>query len=246
MEIDAKTLAAHMDSEQHGHRLGQYIQDIVYGGNDGIVTTFAVVAGTVGAQLPDVIIIVLGLANLIADGSSMATGSFLSKRSERDQYRRIRHEELLEIQQIPDMERAEIRSIYGAKGFAGADLDRAVAVVTSNNETWASEMMLGEHGMTEDAYANPLLHAVATFCAFVLFGFIPLIPYFLGVDPASRFAVAATATMAALLLLGLSRSIVTRERWIRGPLEVLSVGAIGAGIAYGIGVLLRSAVGLAL
>src|SRR3990167_3871916 len=89
----AADLKEHQANESHGSKLGPYIQDIVYGGNDGIVTTFALVAGTVGADLPHYVVIILGLANLFADGISMATGAFLSIKSERDQYRRLHKEE---------------------------------------------------------------------------------------------------------------------------------------------------------
>ena len=102
----------HMQGEQHGSRLGPFIQDVVYGGNDGIVTTFAVVAGTMGADLPRYIVIILGLANLLADGISMATGAYLSLKSERDQYERTRKEELEEIKKIPHIEQEEIRIAY--------------------------------------------------------------------------------------------------------------------------------------
>ena len=90
----------HMKGELHGSTLGPFIQDVIYGGNDGIVTTFAVVAGTVGAGMPHYIVIILGIANLLADGTSMATGAFLSLKSERDQYHRIRKEELEEIGEL--------------------------------------------------------------------------------------------------------------------------------------------------
>lgn len=239
----AKALAEHRAADIHGHRLGPFIQDIVYGGNDGIVTTFAVVAGTVGADLPHYVIVILGLANLLADGASMAAGSYLSLKSERDQYERLRKEELEEIEREPELEREEIREAYRKKGFSGADLDRVTAVITSDKRIWAEAMMHEEHGLTREASARPLLHGTMTFVAFVLFGAIPLLPYFFEHDPSKRFSVALVSTFSALLLLGLTRSIVTRERLFRGPLEIVGVGVISTAVAYGVGVLLRSLVG---
>ena len=78
-----------------------------------------------------------------------------------------------------------------------------------------------------------------TFVAFVVFGAIPLLPYIVGVEANARFTVAAVSTMVALLCLGFTRSYVTRERLVRGPLEIAGVGALGAVIAYVVGVLLR-------
>lgn len=236
----------HQKSEIHGHYLGPVIQDIVYGGNDGIVTTFAVVAGTAGAELPHVIVIILGLANLFADGLSMASGAFLSIKSERDQYERLRKEELEEIKQIPEMEREEIRAAYEAKGFSGDDLERIVEVITADEKVWVDTMMQEEHKMMEEATAKPMLHAVTTFCAFALFGSIPLLPYLFRAARDARFTIAIISTFLALAVLGFTRSYVTRERLLRGPFEIMSVGALAAFVAYGVGVALKSIVGIAM
>lgn len=232
-------LAAHRASEIHGMQLGSYVQDIVYGGNDGIVTTFAVVASTVGADLPPAIIIVLGLANLFADAASMGGGSFLSTKSQRDQYRRLWKEELEEIRRHPELEKAEVREAFHEKGFEGKDLDRAVEVITADEEHWVRTMMVEEHGLTEEASERPAAHGIVTFLSFVAFGFIPIIPYFFSAFSAGRFLVAIASSLAALTALGATRSIITRERVIRGTLEVVVIGAIAGAIAYGVGVALR-------
>jgi VIT1/CCC1 family predicted Fe2+/Mn2+ transporter len=241
-----KALEEHQKSERHGHRLGAYIQDIVYGGNDGIVTTFAVVAGTVGAGMPRYVIIVLGLANLFADGSSMATGAYLSLKSELDQFIRLRREEHEEIIEDAELEREEVRQYLADKGLSGEKLTTAVDAITSSEELWVDVMMHAEHGMTEESSSKPMLHGIMTFWSFIVFGTIPLIPYLFYVEPTIRFKVAIFSTFAALCALGLTRSIITRERLIRGPLEIVSVGALGAFVAYFIGVLLKNVVGVAL
>ena len=243
--ILSSELEKHRKEELHGHKLGSSIREIVYGGNDGIVTTFAVVAGTVGADLPSSIVIVLGLANLIADGLSMATGAYLSERSDQAQWNRIRKEERAEIESHPELERAEVREYIETFGFKGADLDHALDVVTADKDKWVEVMMIAEHGHAGDANSSPLLDAVMTFVSFALFGSIPLLPYMFGIDEASRFSTAIAGTFAALVLLGFARSYVTREKLYKGPLEIVFVGAIGAFAAYGIGMLFRSAVGVA-
>lgn len=227
-----------MEAERHGHQLGPIIQDIVYGANDGIVTTFAVVSATVGARMPGYVIVVIGIANLFADAFSMAAGAFLSLRAERDHYERVRREELEEIRTHPAIEREEVRSAFAGKGFSGDDLDRATAILTRNPEIWTDTMMVEEHGLTHTATEKPLLHGVATFLSFVLFGAIPLLPYLVPVLH-ERFSVAVSSTLAALVLLGIVRSTVTRERIVRGTLEVVGIGAAASSVAYAIGVLLR-------
>jgi len=239
----SEALRAHREQEHHGSRLGPVIQDIVYGGNDGIVTTFAVVAGTIGANLPHYVVVILGLANILSDGLSMASGSYLSSKSEIDQYERLKKEEFREIEQIPDIEREEIREAYEKKGFTGEALASVVKTITSDNDVWVDTMMLEEHGLAKPDRAMPVVHAVATFFAFQVFGFIPLLPFIFGMPIAYRFAIASWSTFAALILLGLTRSYVTKERWFRGPIEVVGIGATGAVVAYGIGAMLKGLVG---
>jgi len=235
-------MAKHRAAELHGHRLGPYIHNIVYGGNDGIVTTFAVVAGTVGADLPGYIVIILGLANLFADGVSMAAGAYLSLKSEADQYKRLRKEEMKEIEEMPDIEREEVREFFEAKGFTGKELEQVVAVITANKDVWADTMMIEEHGLAKSASDKPVVHGFATFISFIIFGTIPLLPYIIPVLN-QNFAVAAGSTAGAMLFLGILRSYVTRERLLRGALEVLGVGVVTAVIAYGVGMALRGVAG---
>jgi VIT1/CCC1 family predicted Fe2+/Mn2+ transporter len=241
----AKRLEEHRLAEVHGHQFGPYIHDIVYGANDGIITTFAVVAGTVGADLPGVIIIILGIANLLADGVSMAAGAYLSLKSARDHYEQIRAEEAMEVRTHPELEREEVRQALQAKGFAGEDLKRALCVLTAKEDLWVDTMMVEEHGLVRTTSENPLRHGLATLLSFVLFGSIPLLPY-ATLKNGGSFAIAIASTALALFLLGLTRSRVTRQRPIRGVIEVLTMGLVSGGIAYGVGALLREIVSVTL
>ncbi|MDD3896673.1 MAG: VIT1/CCC1 transporter family protein [Candidatus Peribacteraceae bacterium] len=234
-----KELREHLASDIHGNQLGPYIRDIVYGGNDGIVTTFAVVAGTVGAGMPSYVIIILGLANLLADGFSMGAGNFLSLKSERDQYNRLRREEEEEISDNPEMEKAEIQHFLEEKGLSGQPLNCAVEAITSKKKAWLDIMMCEEHRMTDEIDAHPGIHGLMSFTSFCFFGGIPLLPYLLGNAVQHQFTIAAVTTFLALIALGITRSYITKERLIRGAIEVVLVGTMGASIAYGVGTLLR-------
>ena len=128
----------------------------------------------------------------------------------------------------------------------GEPLECAVNAITSNKKAWIDIMMAEEHSMTYDEKDNHAMHGVVTFIAFAIFGSIPLFPYLFGIEHDIRFAIACISTFAALIILGFTRSYITRERLLRGPIEILTVGVTGAIVAYSIGVALKSLVGAVL
>src|SRR5688500_13606276 len=129
-------------------RFEKYLPEVVYGSMDGVVTTFAVVAGSAGADLSINIVLILGLSNLFADGLSMSIGSYLSKKSEQDNYNKHLRIEEWEIENMPDDEREEIIDIYKAKGFEGHELEMVVNRITSNKQVWIDTMMKDELGLS--------------------------------------------------------------------------------------------------
>lgn len=233
---------AHRDgtAQEKYHRSfgGTYIKDLVYGANDGIITTFAVVAGVAGSGLQPEVVVILGFANLVGDGISMAIGNYLGTKSERDYQRHQRHVEEWEVEHVPEEEREEVRQIYRKKGFSGEVLERAVTVVTSDKERWVNEMMAGELGIIDDGQdpMRPVRNALATFIAFVIAGFLPLVPYVLGLAT-NELVISTVMTGVAMFIVGSARSMITHRFWLKSGLEVLLVGAIAACAAYGVGAL---------
>lgn len=163
-----------------------YLRDLIYGANDGIITTFAVVAGVTGGSLSSRAVLIVGLANLLADGLSMGVGNYLSIRS---------HESVRAAQDLPIEE------------------------------------------------ASPVRHGTATMAAFVAAGAVPLIPYLLGSSSSGAFLTAVALTMLALFSVGALRATVTTDRWWSAGLEMLGLGAIVAGVAYGVGAAVARVVG---
>jgi VIT1/CCC1 family predicted Fe2+/Mn2+ transporter len=217
-----------------------YIRDFIYGGIDGAVTTFAVVSGVSGAELSPSIVLILGFANLAADGFSMAASNYLGTRAEEDDYKRLEKVEHRHIRLEPEGEREEIRQIYREKGFEGEELEKAVELITSDKDRWVKTMLTEEYGLPAEI-RSPWNAAFATFAAFVACGLVPLLPYLFGVR--SSFVVSCIMTGVTFFLIGSFKSRWSTAGWLRSGMETLFVGALAAGLAYGVGVLLKDIAG---
>lgn len=244
----AETKQAHTEKtileniEHHDLGQGKYLGDVVYGALDGIVTTFAVVSGVEGASLPVGVIIIMGFANLLGDGTSMALGNYLSTKSEMEFIRRERSREEWEVENYPRGEKEEVRAIYSKKGFKGKDLDRAVGVITSNKKVWVDTMMNEELGLVNE-HKEPIKGAMATFMAFVIAGFLPVLGFVLALLIPSfvpySFTISIVLTFVALFAAGALRVYVTHKTWWKSGLEMLVIGSIAAALAYLVGFFLR-------
>ncbi len=238
-------LDEHLAREHRKTAISEYLREIVYGGNDGIVTTFAVVAGFAGAQrdpatsaVPLISVLLFGLANLFADGISMGLGSFLSLRADQDVYKSERAKESHEIHHEPESEFEETIEILKRKHFNEKDAKTLATIYRTNPYYWTEFMMKDELDMTNPESEKPILVALFTFLAFISFGFIPLLPFVVPF-PLEHFRASVAFTALALLLLGFFRAFVTKQKPLRGVVETLLVGGISASVAYLVGTFFR-------
>lgn len=225
----------------HHHLTGKYVGDLVYGANDGIITTFSIIAGAAGAALSPLVVIILGFANILADGLSMGASNYLGRKSEKDYAQTQKEKELWEIENLRDIEVEEIREIYLKKGFSGETLERAVNTTIADNNVWLETMMRDELNIFIDEEEKPLKHALATFSSFIIAGLLPLIPFLIPNFP-FRLELSTLIGGLALFTVGASRSLVTAVTWIRGGLEMLLIGSFAAGAAFFVGNLLGNLV----
>lgn len=233
-----------MNSQVPKHKkIASYLKDIVYGANDGLVTTFAVIAGVAGASLDPIVVVFLGMANLLADGFSMAASSFLASRSEGDVFYSEREVEHWEVSHKPEAEVEEIKEILAKKGYHGEDLIQMTALVTKNKKFWIDLMMGEELGLAPVGEARPLNGATITFFAFVIAGFMPVLPFFFIYSDGSAFWISSAVAGAMFFIVGASRSIFTKRAWFWSGLEMFLIGGLAASIAYGVGFLIRALVG---
>lgn len=217
-----------------------YLRDFVLGAVDGTITTFAVVAGSAGANLGGQVAIVLGLANLVADGFSMAVGNYLAAKTSQEIVEQARRMEEAHIDAIPEGEREEIRQIFAGKGFEGVVLEEIVAVITRDRRRWVDTMLTDELGLPLET-PRAWRAGLATFSAFALAGLIPLLPYLFnaGWTQSQTFGVSAAATAVTFVLIGLFKGrLLGRPLWSSG-LETLAVGGTAAAMAYLVGVWLK-------
>ncbi len=217
-------------------RKPSYIRDFVYGGIDGAVTTFAVVAGVVGASLSTKVILILGLANLLADGFSMAASNYSGVKTVTDDMERIREIEKKHISLDPEGEKEEVRQILESKGLSGSTLNNAVNAVTADEATWVNFMLTEEYGLGL-AQPKPLLGALATFAAFLLCGSVPLVPYAFSLPDA--FTISTVMTGTVFFFIGAAKSKWALAPWWRSGLETFVIGSVAAGLAYAVGYLLQ-------
>ena len=215
-----------------------YLRDFVYGAIDGTVTTFAVVAGVAGAGLDTSIVVILGVANLVADGFSMAVSNFLGARAEEQRRRRLRRQEEHHVAVVPAGEREEMRQIL-ARWNLDEDLRESVLdAITQDRDRWVGLMLQLEHGLPS-ASTSPARAGAATFAAFVAAGSVPLAPFVADasglVALTSVFLWSTALTLVAFAAVGVAKGLVVEQSWWRSGLETLAVGGAAAALAYAAG-----------
>jgi vacuolar iron transporter family protein len=225
--------------------LQSYFKEVIYGGIDGIVTTFAVVAGFSGAalssdstvQLSFMIVLLFGLANLFADAASMGLGNFLSVRSEQDLYNATRKRKLSEMGKQPESEIDETIALMVERGFSKEQAIELANIYRTNEDYWVDFLMTNKLEMSDPRGENPALTGSATFFSFLFFGSIPLLPFmFISSGDASlAFNLSIIGTFMALVVLGLLKWHVIGAKLFASLSEVITVGGTAAILAFIVG-----------
>ena len=225
--------------------LSDFLKQIVYGGNDGIVTTFAVVSGFAGAaaegveKIGPLAVLVFGFANLVADAVSMGLGEFLSTRSQRDLYTARRRETAAALAADPAAARADLAHLLRQRGLPSDDAALVADRIARAPDLATDIAMSGHQSLPDMRQATPAADGLATFAAFLVFGIVPLLPYLLLPATApGTFGLSVAATVAALTALGLLRWHTTGEGPVRALAETLAVGSTCAAVAYLVGALI--------
>lgn len=218
--------------------VNKYLSELVYGGIDGIVTTFAVVAAAAGAGLESTVIIIMGIANLVADGISMGISAYLAERSDVDQYRKQRRNVVVLLEKEIEKAKKLISSNLKSYGFKGKELASATDVVASKKQKATDFIMKEEHGLAEEP-ENASAVGFATFLSFMVVGLVPLLAYLIDgifeLGWENLFMITSILAAIAFAWVGWMKSKVAHAPVVPSVIETLLLGVIAAGAAYGIG-----------
>lgn len=243
----------HTTSEtKHKGDAGDFIKSIIFGGLDGIITLFAIVASISGSNLDVETVLVLGFAKLVGDGISMGVGDFLSEKAEIDFVKSENAREKWEFDNYKEGEVQEMIDIYKEKGIDEQDAKTILNRMSKYPDFFLQHMMMQEleldSGIIDD---NPLKNGAVTFISFIIFGTVPLLSYliFHGLDVNDdgtdwKFIIAIILTCVCLFIMGAVKGHYCNTNPIKSGAFILLNGALAAGSAYLIGWGLSEALGV--
>lgn len=210
------------------------LRPIVFGANDGLVSNLALVMGVAGANPGPGVIVLAGIAGLIAGAFSMGVGEYISVQSQRELLDYQIAFQMKQLREVPEQERRILRGIYRGRGFSEDEAERFVDVVFQEPEHAARLLIFEEVGLDTRSIGSPLAAALSSFVAFTLGAFIPLLPYLLATGELA-FVASFGASLVALALLGLGISRLTRRSPVFSATRQVMLGAIAATVTFAVG-----------
>lgn len=211
---------------------GQFLRDIVFGANDGVVTAIGFLVGISGSVSNQVVVVIAGVLTVVAGAASMTLGNYLGVKSQKEHYKQMEEIEKWEMRHKPDVERDEIHEIYTNMGFDKETVELLTKKVTSDNELWLKVMMRDELGLSYEENEHPIVSGAVMGFFYLLGGVPPLLP-FIFLQPLARALIVSIFT--AILVMGLIGAI---RWWLnKGNLgskvvETITIGLIAAGIGF--------------
>jgi predicted membrane protein (TIGR00267 family) len=216
-------------------RGGGGVRDMIFGANDGLVSTLAFVAGVFGAITDPHIILLSGIAELFAGTISMAAGAYQSSKSELEVLERESQRKESKKGRTPEEEREELIKFYQGEGFKRGEAEAIVARIAEEKELPAQAETLEELGLAPEELGNPVKAGVLCGVSFGLAALVPILPFVFPIGCWEALIASAVATLATLFGVGAMKTIFSRKNWVRSGLEMMVIGASAAAITYMIG-----------
>jgi len=242
-EFDFSNADIHADEFDHHnakdpHQQASALSDIILGGQDGLVNVLGVILGVAAATGDSYVIMVAGLAATFAESVSMGAVAYTSTLADADYYESEREREYRHIQEVPNLEKEEIRAIYRAKGFAGDLLERIVKTITSSPDVWVAVMMSEELQLQPVDRRTAVRSAIIVGIAAIIGSLIPLAPFIFA--PVSVGIILSIVLSALVLfIVGVIKARMTVGHPGKSGLEMAAIGTISALVGYAVGALLR-------
>ncbi len=242
-EFDLANGEIHSDEFDHHnrkdpHQQASALSDIILGGQDGLVNVLGVILGIAAATGDAYLILVAGLAATFAESVSMAAVAYTSTIADADYYESEREREHRHIQEVPNLEREEIRNIYAEKGFSGELLEGIVETITASPDVWVAVMMSEEHQLQPVDRRTALRSAIIVGIAAIVGSLIPLVP-FLFVPVSTGILLSIGFSALVLFIVGVVKARMTVGHPGKSGLEMAVIGTVSALVGYAVGALLR-------
>jgi VIT1/CCC1 family predicted Fe2+/Mn2+ transporter len=217
------------------------VREIVFGFNDGSISLLALLAGVTGGSFAQGHIIAVGVSGVIAGAISMGIGAYISSKSEIEHHRSEINREKIEIEQVPEVEKEEVKILYRNKApFNDEELNIIVDRITSDKDVWLDVMMKEELGLFEERFESPVKIGLIMLTTFLAGGMVPILPFFLIQTPLNSLMISAILTYSSLFIIGYWKTTFTDRHWIVSGLEMVGIGIVAAVVPYMIGETLLS------
>ncbi len=217
---------------------GKLIENLILGGQDGLVNVLGIILGVAAATSDSRIVIIAGLAATFAESISMGAVAFTSQKAGKQFYESEKARELKEIEEMPEQEKQEIREIFAKKGFKGKDLERVVEVISSDKKVWLETMMSDELKLSSYEATDPKQSAVVVGLSALVGSVLPLLPFFL-FSVETAFVASIVFSVFILFVAGAIKAKFTIGSWKKSGMEMAAIGTLAAISGYVIGILLK-------
>ncbi len=210
------------------------LRDFVIGISDGLTVPFALAAGLSGAVGSNAIILLAGIAEVVAGTISMGLGGYLAGKTELEHYEGEQKREAMEVKDVPHKEEAEVKEILAAYGISPAAQEQVAKDLAKDHEKWVDFMMRFELGLEKPNPRAALLSAFRIGWSYALGGLVPLSAYFFTSTPTQGLEYSSLITVLCLLTFGYFKARLTGQNPFKGALTVTAIGIAAAGAAFGI------------
>ncbi len=227
-------LKKYHDEEWHTPQ-GRMIREVVFGMNDGLVSTIGFISGVTGSIGESKIVFITGMASIMAGAISMFIGAYLASKSQKEFFEKELERERREIIETPEREKEEIREIFTAHGFTPEEVEIIVKRITQDKDRWIKFMMRDELGIIDENFDNPIKVGILMGVSFMLGGLPLLFPYIFVPDSISALKISIGIAVVVLFAIGVGRTVITKANLLKSSLETVILGSVAAGIGYLIG-----------